>query len=61
MNNSIHSSIGKKLKELASNPIYWIPLQVCAYLHVGSEETEIIEVIGIPTAEMQGLTVLLLY
>ena len=29
--------------------------------YVGSDETEIIEVVGIPTAEMQGLTILLVY
>jgi len=30
-------------------------------MHVGSEECEIIEVVGLPSAEMQGLTVLLVY
>jgi hypothetical protein len=33
-------------------------LEEGVYLHV-SDETEIIEVVGIPSAEMQGLTVLL--
>ena len=42
------------LQEIAEESIGWTPLQVGAYLHVGSEETEIIEVIGIPTTEMQG-------
>ena len=41
--------------------ISWIPLGDRAYLHIGSDETEIIEVVGIPSAEMQGLTVLLVY
>ena len=50
-----------ELQEIAAESIGWIPLQVGAYLHVGSDETEIIEVVGIPNAEMQGLTVLLLY
>jgi hypothetical protein len=50
-----------ELVEIEADSIGWIPLQVGAYLHVGSEETEIIEVVGIPTAEMQGLTVLLVY
>jgi len=51
----------QELQEIAAESIGWIPLQVGAYLHVGSEETEIIEVVGIPTAEMKGLTVLLVY
>ena len=50
-----------ELVEIEADSIGWIPLQVGAYLHVGFEETEIIEVVGIPTAEMQGLTVLLVY
>jgi len=41
---------------LPAESIGWIPLEDRAYLHVGSQETEIIEVVGIPTAEMQGLT-----
>ena len=49
----------QELQEIAVESIGWIPLQVGGYLHVGSEETEIIEVVGIPSAEMQGLTVLL--
>ena len=50
-----------EIQKIAAESIGWIPLQVGAYLHVGSEETEIIEVVGIPSAEMQGLTVLLVY
>ena len=52
-------NIEQELQEIAAESIGWIPLQVGAYLHVGSEETEIIDFVGIPTAEMQGLTVLL--
>ena len=50
-----------ELQEIAAESIGWIPLEDRAYLHVGSEECETIEVIGIPTAETQGLTVLLVY
>ena len=50
-----------ELEEIAAESIGWIPLEDRAYLHVGSEECETIEVAGIPTAEMQGLTVLLVY
>ena len=50
-----------ELQQIAAEAIGWIPLQVGAYLHVGSQDSEIIEVVGIPTAEMQGLSVLLVY
>ena len=50
-----------ELQEIAAESIGWLPLGDRAYLHVGSQETEIIEVVGIPGAEMQGLTVLLVY
>ena len=50
-----------ELQEIDAESIGWIPLEDRAYLHVGYEETEIIEVVGIPSAEMQGLTVLLVY
>jgi len=33
-----------ELQEIAAESIGWIPLQVGSYLHVGSEECEIIEV-----------------
>ena len=49
------------LQEIAAESIGWMPLEDRAYLHVGSEECETIEVVGIPSAEMQGLTVLLVY
>jgi len=48
-----------ELQEIAAESIGWLRLGDRAYLHVGSEETEIIQVVGIPKAEMQGLTVLL--
>ena len=47
-----------ELVEIEADSIGWIPLQVGAYLHVGSEETEIIEVVGIPTSGMQGSSVI---
>jgi hypothetical protein len=48
-----------ELAQIQAESISWIPLEEGVYLHVVSVETEIIEVVGIPTAEMQGLTVLL--
>ena len=56
---SIKSDFSAELVQIQAESIGWIPLQVGAYLHMGSEETEIIEVVCIPTAEMQGSTVLL--
>ena len=58
---SIESNFKLELQEITAKSIGWIPLQIGAYLHVGSEETEIIDVVGIPSAEMQGLTVLLVF
>ena len=50
-----------ELAAIQGESISWIPLEEGVYLYVGSDETEIIEVVGIPTADMQGLTVLLVY
>jgi len=50
-----------ELQEITAESIGRLPLGDRAYLHVGSEECETIEVVGIPSAEMQGLTVLLVY
>ena len=52
---SIESDFSAELTQIQAESIGWIPLQVGAYLHIGSEETEIIEVVGIPTAEMQAI------
>jgi hypothetical protein len=55
----IESDFSAELAAIEAESIGWIPLEEGVYLHVVSAETEIIEVVGIPTAEMQGLTVLL--
>ena len=55
---SIESDLSAELAQIQAESIGWIPLQVGAYLHVGSQESEIIEVVGIPSAEMQGSSVL---
>jgi hypothetical protein len=57
----IESDFSADLAQIQAESIGWIPLDEGVYLHVGSDETEIIEVVGIPTAEMQGLTILLVY
>ena len=58
---SIEADFWAELAQIQAESIGWMPLEEGVYLHVGSDETEIIEVVGIPTAEMQGLTVLLVY
>jgi hypothetical protein len=58
---SIEQDFSAELAQIQAESIGWIPLDEGVYLHVGSDETEIIEVVGIPTAEMQGLTILLVY
>ena len=50
-----------ELTAIQGESISWIPLEEGVYLYVGSDETEIIEVVGIPTTDMQGLTVLMVY
>ena len=58
---SVKSDFSAELAQTQAESIGWIPLEEGVYLYVGSDETEIIEVVGIPTADMQGLTVLLVY
>ena len=50
-----------ELQEIAAESIGWIPLEDRVYLHVGSEDCETIEVVSIPSAEMQGSSVLWLF
>ena len=49
-----------ELDQIAAESIGWLPLEAGAYLHVGNEEELTIEVVGIPSASMAGLNVLLL-
>ena len=58
---SIESDFSAELAAIEAESIRWIPLEEGVYLHVGSDATKVIEVVGIPTADMQGLTVLLVY
>ena len=46
-----------ELSEIQAESIGWIPLDEGAYLHLGSD-TSVIEIVGIPKPEMQGLSVL---
>ena len=60
MSLEIEADFLAELVEIEAEYIGWIPLGDRAYLHVGSEETEIIEIVSIPSAEIQSLTALLL-
>ena len=59
--SSMESDFTAELAQIQAESIGWIPLEEGVYLHVGSEECETIEVVGNPTAEMQGSSVLWLF
>ena len=50
----IEPDFSAELAQVQAESIGWIPLQVGAYLNVGPEETKTIEMVGNPSAEMQG-------
>ena len=50
-----------ELTLIQAESIGWIPLDEGAYLHIGSDtsdNTSVIEVVGLPRSEMQGVSVL---
>ena len=47
------------LAELAAESMGWLSLGDGAYLHAGNPETPVIDVVGVPDAEMAGMNVLL--
>ena len=49
-----------ELAQIQAEFIGWTPLEPGAYLHVGDPNATVIEVVGVPHADMKGLTVLLL-
>ena len=56
-----------KADDLAAEPaqiqaesLGWTPLEPGSYLHVGDPNATVVEVVGVPHADMKGLTVLLL-
>ena len=55
--DSIEADFQVELSQIQAESIGWIPLDEAAYLHIGSE-TSVIEVVGIPKSDMQGLSVL---
>ena len=55
--DSIEADFSAELAQIQAESIGWILLDEAAYLHIGSD-TSVIEVVGIPKPEMQGLSVL---
>ena len=55
--NSIEEDFWAELAQIQAESIGWIPLDECAYLHVGSDEG-VIQVVGIVKPEMAGSHVL---
>jgi hypothetical protein len=54
------ADIAAELAQIQAESIGWTPLDPGAYLHVGDPNATVIEVVGVPHADMRGLTVLLL-
>ena len=57
MTPSKEADFWEELAQIQAESIGWIPLDQAAYLHIGFE-TSVIEVVGIPKSDMQGLSVL---
>ena len=61
MHNTIEADFWEELAQIQAESIGWIPLDEGAYLHIGSDtsdNTSVIEVVGLPRSEMQGVSVL---
>lgn len=52
--------LAAELAQIQAESIGWTPLEAGAYLHVGDANATVIEVVGVPHADMKGMTVLLL-
>ena len=57
---SIADELAAELAQIQAESIGWTPLEAGAYLHVGDANATVIEVVGVPHADMKGMTVLLL-
>jgi hypothetical protein len=55
--SSIEEDFWDELAQIEAESMGWIPLEVGAYLHVGSDEP-VIQVVGIAKEEMAGSNVL---
>lgn len=47
------------MAEIEAESIGWLPLDEGAYLHVGNEEDEVIQLVGVADGAMAGMNVLL--
>ena len=54
------ADIAAELAQIQAESLGWTPLEPGAYLHVGDPNATVIEVVGVPHADMKGLTFLLL-
>jgi len=54
------ADIAAELAQIQAESLGWTPLEPGAYLHMGDPNATVIEVVGVPHADMKGLTVLLL-
>ncbi len=58
---SIEDDFWSELAQIQAESIGWMPLEDGAYLHIASDtsaNTSVIEVVGLPRSEMQGVSVL---
>ena len=55
--SSIEADFWAELAQIQAESIGWTPLEEGVYLHLGPD-TLVIEVVGIPKSDMQGLSVL---
>lgn len=58
---SIEADFLRELAQIQAESIGWMPLDEGAYLHIASDtsdNTSVIEVVGLPRSEMQGVSVL---
>jgi hypothetical protein len=55
--SSIEADFWAELAQIQAESIGWAPLEEWVYLHLGPD-TLVIEVVGIPKSDMQGLSVL---
>ena len=54
------ADIAAELAQIQAESLGWTPLEPGAYLHLGDPNATVIEVVGVPHADMKGMTVLLL-
>ena len=55
--NDIDTDFLRELAQIEAESLGWIPLEECAYLHVGSEDG-VVEIVGLADAGMAGANVL---